>query len=129
MVCFPLLGKKKRASSHGGVTKEHEAKQHSCFCYMKMQLHEETKPVYDESGEYQGAPLPSDEPARMRVLHHTGLLEDVNHPGLDHLTKLLGIHLKSHGALVTLIGDDFQMVKSQARTCTLLRKGTPRSFS
>jgi len=96
---------------------------------MKMQLHEETKPVYDESGEYQGAPLPSDEPARMRVLHHTGLLEDVNHPGLDHLTKLLGIHLKSHGALVTLIGDDFQMVKSQARTCTLVRKGTPRSFS
>jgi len=95
--------------------------------YKVMQL--EVKPLYNESGEYVGAPRPSDDKERSQVIERAGLASPSSEEEIDRITRLLRAKMNVDGAAVTVIYEDQHVFKSTAgeivESCELL----PRSHS
>jgi phosphoribosyl 1,2-cyclic phosphodiesterase len=61
---------------------------------------------------WQNAPLPDDEPARLRSLHDLGVLDTEPEPRFDRYTTMASEALDVPVALISLIDDDRQWFKS-----------------
>lgn len=99
-----------RKTKHGDQAGHPQEELEGKARYKPMQL--AIEPVYDENGQYKGAPLPSNEELRLSVLHKSDLLSKKTYPAFDRLTKLLWARLGVASTLITLVGRDEQFVKS-----------------
>lgn len=95
--------------------------------YNVMQL--EGKPLYNESGEYVGAPRPSDEKERNQVIERSELTSPSSEEEIDRITRLLKAKMNVDAAAVTEIYEDQHLFKSTAGSIVEVCGPLPRSHS
>lgn len=67
-----------------------------------------------ERAHQERRPSDRDDPNRLAVLRAAGLLEDRPIPGLDRISRLARSLLAAAGALISVVADDHELVKSSS---------------